>query len=182
MITFEEAEQIVIDRIGPDCAIVSDSIVEKPYGWYFNFQSKKYVETGDFREMLVGSGGFIVEKENGKISELGSHYTLEENFEIYEMGLAGKQDLVILKVKDLNRAVKLLHKLGMTYVEPESAHGVVWKIPQRFNEKQIKAALSNLPHTFQNQRFYFAIEVFKEIYESDCLIYELKQIYDNAAQ
>ena len=60
--TFEEAQNIALSKINSDCDILSDSIIEKPYGWYFNHQSKKYIETGNISEMLVGSGGFLVEK------------------------------------------------------------------------------------------------------------------------
>ena len=82
MITFEEAEKIALNRIGEDCALIMDGIIEKPYGWYICFQSKKYLETGNFSDKLVGSGGFIVEKETGNLIEFGSAFPLEENFKI----------------------------------------------------------------------------------------------------
>lgn len=86
MITFDEAQIIALEKIGADCVILTRQTLEKPYGWYFSFQSKKYLETKNFSDMLVGSGGFIVEKETGKVVEFGSAYSLEKNFEIYEKG------------------------------------------------------------------------------------------------
>lgn len=174
MISFEKAEQIALSNLNWDCDILPDSIIEKSYGWYFCFQSKKYIETGNPLDMLVRSGGFIVEKENGKVVKFGSAYSLEKNFGIYEKGLIGKKDLMITKIKDLNCAVRLLHKLRMTFVEPEFEHGVEWKIPKEYNEKQLKIALSNLPHIFKNQDFYFRSDAFEEMSKSDCLVYELK--------
>lgn len=176
MITFEEVKQIALDTIGLDCALYEDSIIEKPYGWYFCFQSKKYIETGDFREMLAGSGDFIVERETGEVIQFGSAYSSERYFKIYEKGFLGKKyDLIIIKVKNMNLAISLIHKLGMRYVEPEFAYGVEWKIPQEYNEKQIKFALSNLPYTFNNQNFFSSFEVFEEIDKSNCIIYELRK-------
>ena len=175
VISFEEAQNIALDKIGSDCAIIANSIIEKPYGWYFSFQSKKYLETGDFREMLAGSGGFIVEKETGSVVEFGSVYSLEKNFEIYEKGLVGFNDLVILKVRDTNESVRLLNRLQMFYVEPEFAHGVEWKIPKTYNEKQLKQAISKLPCIFENQNFYFNYDAFKKIDSSKCLDYELRK-------
>lgn len=173
-INFDQAQNIALDKIGSDCAIIAEYIIEKPYGWYFNFQSRKYIETGDFREMLVGSGGFIVEKETGNVVKFGSAYPLEKNFEIYEKGLIGKTEFIIKEVRGINLAVRLLLKLRMSYIEPEFAYGVEWKIPKEFNEKQIKAALSNLPYTYRNQKFYFRSDVFEQIDNSNCLVYELR--------
>lgn len=75
----------------------------------------------------------------------------------------------------MNQAVRMLYKLGMTYIKPEFAHGVEWKVPKRFSEKQIKSALSNLPHTFENQNFSFSFDVFEKIHNSGCLVYELRK-------
>lgn len=177
MITFEDAEKIALKTIGEDCALYYENIIEKPYGWYFNFQSKKYIETGNLSEMLFGSGGFIIEKEDGKVVELGSAYSLDKNFEIYEKGfLKSNYDLIVKRVKDLNQSVRLLHSLRMYYIEPEFAYGVEWKISITFNEKQIKNALSNLPYTFPNQNFSSSFERFQEIDDSKCLDYELKKL------
>jgi hypothetical protein len=177
MITFEEAERIALDKIGEDCALYYEDIIEKPYGWYFSFQSRKYIETGNLSEMLVGSGGFIVEKESGRIVNFGSVNTREKNFEIYEKGFLGvNYDLIVKRVKNLNQAVRLLHSLRMYYIETEFAYGVEWKISKTFNEKQIKNALSNLPYTFPNQIFSSNFEIFQEINDSKCLEYELKKL------
>ncbi len=129
MITYDEAKAIAQKNIPSHHSIVET--IEKPYSWYFFSQTKQYVETGDFHDMEVGSGGFLVEKENGRIVEFGSVYSLEENLKIYEAGLAyGKYNLTVLKVFDLNLAVRLLKKLSMSFVKPKLENGVTWKIPQ----------------------------------------------------
>jgi hypothetical protein len=40
-------------------------------GWGFYYQSRAYLETGDFRAMLVGQGPVVV-RDDGRIIERGS--------------------------------------------------------------------------------------------------------------
>ena len=174
MITFEEAKQIALDRIGPDCALIDDATMEKSYGWYFCYQSKAYVQSGDFRDMLIGSGGFIVEREDGDVFEFGSAYPLERNLAAYEAGFKyDTYDLTILSVSDIQQTVRLLLSLNMTYVVPEEAYGTMWRIPQGYTEVQIRSALASLPHTFSDQQFYFRFEEFSAIDKAGCCRYQL---------
>lgn len=176
MITFEDAIKIAENRIPWNCDLFRDEIIEKPYGWYFCYQSKKFIETGNISDMLIGSGGFLVEKENGNVIEFGSAYSLEKNFQAYEQGFLRKNlDLIITKVFDLRETVRLLNRLQMTYVKPEFEHGILWKIPQIYNQKQIKEAISKLPCIFKNQSFYFRYDEFKKIDKSKCFEYELRK-------
>jgi hypothetical protein len=174
MITFEEAKQIALNKIGPDCALFEDEILEKPYGWYFCYQSKAYFTSGN--DWLIGSGGFIVEREDGRVFEFGSCFGLERDLAAYEAGFKfHSYDLTILSVSDIQQTITLLHQLDMAYVIPEYEHGVVWKIPQRFTKSQIRSLMRSLPHTFYAQNFYFRIEVFAEIDAAGCCQYELRE-------
>jgi len=176
MISFEEAKKIALNNISSDCGILPDSIIEKSYGWHFNFQSKKFIETGNISDMLIGSGGFIVEKDSEIVIQFGSAYSLEKNFEIYEKSFSRKNlDLVITKVFDLSESVRLLNRLSMTYLETEVRDGIEWKIPKIYNEKQLKNAILSLPCTFHNQNFYFRYDEFQKINDSKCFQYELRE-------
>jgi hypothetical protein len=154
MITFEQAKQIAVEKIGTSCAILESKIIEKPYGWYFIYQSKCYIETQDFRDMLVGSAGFIVESDTGKIFEFCSAYPLDDQFSAYELGLKyDYYDLTVQEVYIRQQAIELLLKLNMSYVLPEEAHGEIWTIPKPYTHKQISEMLQSLPCTFSKQRF-----------------------------
>ncbi len=175
MITFEEAEMIAKNRISNDHSIVE--IIEKPYGWYFSIQKNECLETGNTKFMEAGSGGFIVEKEFGRVVTFASSFSIEKNFEIYEMGLAYKTyDLTIIKVIDLDSAIKHLMKLSMRFIKPEFEYGVWWKIPREYNKTQFKEILQNLPYTFIDQNFYFRHEEFEEMRKSNCLDFDLKVV------
>lgn len=181
MITFEEAVKIAENRIPQKCALFRDEIIEKAYGWYFCYQSKDYIETGSISDMLIGSGGFLVEKENGNVVEFGSAHLLEKNFETYEKGLLGRNDLIILKVRDIDESVRLLNRLQMKNFESKSESnfesGVKLLIPKTYKQNEIKSAISKLPCIFKNQDFYFRFDEFQEIDRSKCFDYELRKTF-----
>jgi len=176
MISFEDAKTIALGELGADCALLEESTSEKPYGWYFCFQSKKFLETKNVRDSLAGSGGFIVEKTDGRVFHFGSAYSLERNLRAYEAGFKFElYDLIVKRVRNLEQTVSLLNKLDMTYTVPEVEHGVEWKVPKHYTQKQIKQRLEKLPATFEKQRFYFRFEVFEEINLARCCEYEIQE-------
>jgi hypothetical protein len=176
VITFEEAKRIAIEKIGTDCALVESATVEKPYGWYFFGQSRTYLETGDFKQMLVGSGGFIVERADGRVFEFGSAYSTEQWIANYERGFKyHSYDLTISAVFEPDTAVRLLERLDMTYVIPENDDGTVWVIPRRFTREQLRQQLGLLPCAFAGQRFWHRVDVFDEIDASRCCKYKLSE-------
>lgn len=176
MISFDDAKQIALDKIGPECALFEDEIIEKPYGWYFCYQSKAYVASGDLSDFLVGSGGFIVEREDGRIFNFGSAFTLERNLAAYEAGFRFElYDLTITRVFNLEETVALLHKLNMTYVISEVENGTVWRIPREFSKTELRTRLTSLPHTFAGHNFYFRVEVFGLIDAAECCDYHLEK-------
>jgi hypothetical protein len=176
MISFDEAKQIALAEIGSDYALLENCTVEKPYGWYFCSQSKKFIESGNISDMLVGCGGFIVSKTEGRIFHFGSAYSLEENFEAYEKGFRDERwDLVVTRVGDSQQTAMFLHKLNMSFVEPEEAHDVIWKVPRRYNQKQIKLMLEKLPAMFQNQNFHFKYLLLEELKYSGYCEFEIRK-------
>jgi len=176
MICFEEAKRIALAYIGPDCALVDAATMEKPYGWYFLGQSRAFLETGDSSKMLLGSGGFIVEREAGRVFEFGSAYPRERWIANYERGFKYEcYDLTIIAVSDLERAIGLLQRLDMVYVIPEEENGTVWRIPRRYTQEQVRERLGRLPCTFAEQAFWHRVDVFDEIDASGCLKYELRE-------
>lgn len=53
-------------------------------GWFFCFQSREYLETGDFSTQLIGNSPFIIDKDNGEIYELGTAHPIEIYLQEYE--------------------------------------------------------------------------------------------------
>jgi hypothetical protein len=174
-ISFEEARLIALSRIGSECALIETETLEKPYGWYFMYQSREYLETGNHEKMLVGSGGFIVEREDGRVFEFGSAFPIETWLANYEKGFKYDfYDLTILSVADPAATVDSLARLSMQYVVPEFERGTLWKIPREFTRKQLVDRLSRLPCVFQNQAFWHRVEELEQMKRSGCCKYELR--------
>ncbi|TDF37641.1 hypothetical protein EYS14_15125 [Alteromonadaceae bacterium M269] len=47
------------------------------FGWVFFYNTKKFQETGDFRDMIAGNAPIIVDKVSGEITETGTSYDVE---------------------------------------------------------------------------------------------------------
>ncbi len=176
MLTYEDALRIALEHLRQDEGLVGSSTRELSFGWFFVAQRKEFLETGDIRHMAVGSGGFVVDRETGRVHEFGSAFRIERNLRMYEKGFRyGSYDLTITKVYDLKTTARLLQKLDMTYVEPEEAHGVVWRIPQHYRASQLEKFLRQLPYTFAGYNFYACLEVFEELDAAGCCTYELRE-------
>lgn len=64
--------------------VVSELTIERDYGWVFFYQSRKYLETGEFSYRLAGNGPVIFEKESGAVHHLGSHKHPDELIREFE--------------------------------------------------------------------------------------------------
>ena len=90
MLTKEEALKLVLAKLQrmspPDdpFVIIEDYTIERPFGWVFFYNSKKFLETGIFRYRLLGNGPIIVNKATGTIESCGTGETTEETIENYE--------------------------------------------------------------------------------------------------
>lgn len=90
MITIGQALQLVAERLqqmdSPDdpSVIIETNTIEKPFGWVFFYNSKKFVETGVFRYRFAGNGPVIVNKKTGAVEFYGSNKPVEQIIEEYE--------------------------------------------------------------------------------------------------
>lgn len=80
----DDARAAVVDQLqrrgvgGPDgISIIESQTVQKPYGWVFFYNSRRYLESGELVYALVGQGPVVVVADTGEIIELGSAYPSE---------------------------------------------------------------------------------------------------------
>ena len=52
--------------------------------WFFCFESREYLKTGDFSTQLAGNAPFIIDKDTGEVHELGTAYPIEKYLQDYE--------------------------------------------------------------------------------------------------
>lgn len=69
---------------GDGYAVLDGETMEKPYGWIFFYQSRKYLETGDEGYMLAGNGPVAVLRD-GSVHHLGSGSPAGEAIRAFEV-------------------------------------------------------------------------------------------------
>ncbi|TNF80351.1 hypothetical protein FGE05_21530 [Pseudomonas sp. ICMP22404] len=52
-------------------------------GWYFCYQSKEFLETGELSAQLAGNAPFLIDKNSGELHVLGTAKPLESYLEDY---------------------------------------------------------------------------------------------------
>jgi hypothetical protein len=67
--------------------VIDKSTIEKPFGWVFFFNTKKFLDTGNSDYRIVGDGPIIVNKSTGEIKFCISYKTVEESIKEYESTL-----------------------------------------------------------------------------------------------
>lgn len=94
MITLAEARERVADIAcgRPEClpaedelVIFDDVTIERPWGWVFFFGSRLWRETREIRYAIAGNGPYLVERDTGKLIQLGTHASPEHFIERYEL-------------------------------------------------------------------------------------------------
>lgn len=92
MINKDVAKQIAEDYFRTLYSVPDDELVvldehtmERSYGWIFFSNSKRYVETGDYRYLLAGNGPVVVEQD-GRVCMLPAALPTEEAIQKYEAG------------------------------------------------------------------------------------------------
>lgn len=66
---FAEEDDVVIDE---------GQTIEEPFGWVYFYNSRGFLETGDFRRQLLGNAPIVVERTTGTVHETGTSKPLEE--------------------------------------------------------------------------------------------------------
>ena len=176
MITLDESIGRVLDEAGDGMAIDRKMIVEKEYGWVLFPNSREYIETGDMKEMLVGSGGVLVLKETGRMIQFGSAFNLETNLKIFELGYLDHDnwDIVITRIRNEREAVDLICCLGATYVIPECEFGVEWRVPKAYTVRQIQKMIRDVPLRMNLGGIYFNHEFIESLKKQNFFEYRLE--------
>ncbi|MEM7590495.1 MAG: YrhB domain-containing protein [Cyanobacteria bacterium P01_A01_bin.83] len=175
MLNKEQAIKIIARSLPENMDIIQDATIETDYGWVFFSQTKKYIESGDFRYKAIGSGGTLVEKYTGNMYKFGSGFSLKDNLKIYELGYFRYRnwDIVIDTVRDETKTIKLLSQLNLSYVVPELAYGEVWTIPKKYSKNQLQNKIEQLPARFNIGSIYFQWSIIESYKKQSAFTYKL---------
>jgi hypothetical protein len=72
--------------------VLSAETIEKPFGWIFFYNSKRFLESGAFRDRLAGPGPIVVHRADGKVELVGVSSSWTEFIEKYERRFAQDVD------------------------------------------------------------------------------------------
>lgn len=70
--------------VGEPLGLMEEKTLEKGFGWVFFYNTKRYLETGEFTYMLAGNAPFIVDKRDGSLHETGTAEPIEIYISKYE--------------------------------------------------------------------------------------------------
>jgi hypothetical protein len=92
VITRQHAEELAlgyVDEVGRDVpggvSLMSESTIEKPYGWVFFFNSARFFETGDQLEALGGNSPILVASASGQVTLLGTAKPVADSLRQFEI-------------------------------------------------------------------------------------------------
>lgn len=94
VISFDEARALASDRISEwnaranseaarELVLLDAATRPVPFGWLFCYASRKFVETGDSREILLGGGPLVVDARTGEVHQLSSSRSLDRQISMY---------------------------------------------------------------------------------------------------
>jgi hypothetical protein len=94
MINKEKARSLVLEKILNDWNIENDEpvildeyTIEKDYGWLFFYNSRRFLETEEFKYMIAGNAPMIVNKHHSSLHITGTARETEYYIADYENNL-----------------------------------------------------------------------------------------------
>ena len=92
-----ELAQAYIDKLnaGPfwfdepvECVLIDEATMEEDFGWVFFYDTKRYLETHNRRDGLIGNAPFIINRYDGSLHVTGTAYETEHYINDYRKQLA----------------------------------------------------------------------------------------------
>lgn len=88
-ITLNDAQTLAEEYISKldvdeELVVLDDETLTEDFGWVFFYNTKKFQETGDFRDMVGGNAPIIIDKESGRLTETGTAYEVSHYIEEYK--------------------------------------------------------------------------------------------------
>ncbi|WP_239375158.1 YrhB domain-containing protein [Snodgrassella gandavensis] len=84
MLTYNEALDLAKNYIAKMDSSFEITYVERfSEGWYFCYQSRQYLDTGNTSYLLAGNAPVIIDKDSGAIIDTGTAYPIEKYIKEY---------------------------------------------------------------------------------------------------
>jgi len=69
---------------GFELVLMDDRTLERAFGWVFFYDSKRHIETRDFRDAVVGNAPIVVTKAGGQVHVTGTAFPIEHYLQGFE--------------------------------------------------------------------------------------------------
>ena len=185
----EIARKYIRETKGEEFDVPEESIEDYEDIFCFFYQSKKYLKTLDFRDMLVGQGPQLIIKSDDRIIPFGSAYTSDTAIrEIRKKILIENtirkicpnynywQDnyiLVINKIFNEDRLISILKDHRATYIIPEVIGNSIHRAGKVYTKNDLTKRFQDLPANFHT--FYGLYwELLIKLTESYCCDFSIK--------
>jgi len=64
-------------EVGLELVLLDEATMEQSFGWLFFYNSRSFVETGNFSDCLAGNAPLIVSRADGAIHVTGTAFPIE---------------------------------------------------------------------------------------------------------
>ena len=155
--SFDDAVKRLRESLGTEFDFDVDKVVEAETWWYIPF-------------IWLGCAGYIVDKIDGYINQLGSCHPLDLCFWAHEQNIKHKySDLTVTRVGKLPETVAAIKKMGnRSPINPipnkSDSDGNRTKF---LSESEIEIRIASLPATFRNQVLWFTIPALKKACDNE---------------
>jgi len=161
---FGKAVEYVQKHCGDRFAVVEDSVIDKEDLYCFTYQTKAFLETGDFRTMTVGQGPHIIVKQDNRvfsfrsgltgydaIKELRQQLVKEARIRVHipEFELEQRYGIRITGIKNRTQLLEKLRRLPFSYTIAEPIGDAIYRTQKGYTQKLLEQRLSELPVLFQ---------------------------------
>lgn len=75
---------IDLQQTSVEVQIVDEATISKPYGWIFFYQSKRFLETENISDILVGNAPIFIDRFDGELRICGTSHPIEQYLTEYE--------------------------------------------------------------------------------------------------
>ena len=73
--------------VSKDLVLLDEETIERPWGWVFFYNSKRFLETQDFLHALAGNAPYLVNRHTGEVRSTGTAYPAQHYIAEYEKSL-----------------------------------------------------------------------------------------------
>jgi len=169
------ANRLIAETMGTEYAILPESTVDTEDIFGFSYQSKRFLQTRDVMDMVVGQGPVLLSKVDQRLFVYGSAYSIATAMadlwlqldreksvraQFHAFDFRHSYNLTVTRIDKKQQLMESLLRQGMTYILPEVVGEDIFRIPKPYTKLQLENRLKELPTTFHHKtgqwisRFY----------------------------